>query len=284
MARRKSSFQDRLALITGGSSGIGLSLAQLLVQEGAHVWLLARNERKLEGVFAALSLSSDQRSGYVCADVADWEQTQSAVATVIDEAGVPDLLINSAGIAYPGYVQEIPVEAFHEVMDINYFGTVHSVKALLPHLLDRGSGHIVNISSVAGYLGVFGYSAYGASKYAVRGFSDVLRSEVRPLGVRVSIVFPPDTDTPQLAYDREHEPEETRILSGKAGALSPRQVAKTILRCVERGQYAITPGLETSIIYRLGGFLGKAAYPIMDILVSQAIRKKSKSEVSGKAR
>ena len=124
------------------------------------------------------------------ADVTDLAQVQSAQQHIQREAGVPDLLINCAGGAHPGYVQELPLEVFHEMMDLNYFGTVHMVKAWLPAMLERGSGHIVNVSSVAGFLGAFGYSAYGPSKYAVRGFSDVLRLEVKPLGLRVSVVFP----------------------------------------------------------------------------------------------
>jgi 3-dehydrosphinganine reductase len=270
----KESFNGRLALITGGSSGIGLALAKALAQEGARVWLVARRKNVLE---EALQSFPNQTAGIFSADVSDFKQAQAAVEDVIGKAGVPDLLINSAGVTYPGYVQDIPVEIFHQMIEINYLGTVHMVKALLPHMIQRGSGHIVNISSAAGFLGVFGYSAYGASKYAVRGFSDVLRAEVKPLGIRVSIVFPPDTDTPQLAYENQFKPFETRELSGNAGVLSADQVARTILDGVKRGKYVITPGMETSVLYRLSGLLGNAVYPIMDSMIAQARRKKPSS-------
>ena len=112
-------------------------------------------------------------------------------------------------------------------MATNYFGTLHVIKAVTPGMIDRGSGHIVNICSLGGFLGVFGYSAYCASKYAVRGLSDVLRAELRPYGIHFSVVYPPDTDTPQLAYENPFKPPETRAL-GSGKALSAAEVARTI--------------------------------------------------------
>ncbi len=164
MAELKDSFQGRLALITGGSSGLGLALANSLATQGANVWLIARRKDALESACKALPTAAGQHHGIVSADVSDWGQVQAAVANVIREAGLPDLLINCAGAAHPGYVQEIPVEVFHEMMDVDYFGTINMVKALLPGMLERGSGHIVNISSAAGFLAPFGYSAYSARK------------------------------------------------------------------------------------------------------------------------
>jgi 3-dehydrosphinganine reductase len=102
----------------------------------------------------------------------------------------------------------------------------------------------------------------------------VLRAELKPLGIRVSIVFPPDTDTPQLAYENQFKPPETKILSGTAGVLSPQQVAKEILRGVARGQYVILPGSEMKLLYRLNGLLGNAVYPLMDWMIRSARRKK----------
>ena len=109
-------------------------------------------------------------------------------------------------------------------MDINFFGTVNIVRAAIKDFIKRGSGNIVNVSSIAGVIGVFGYTAYGASKYAIRGFSDTLRAEVKPLGINVNIVFPPDTDTPQLAYETQFKPFETKVISGTAGLTSPDKV------------------------------------------------------------
>ncbi|MBA4380889.1 MAG: short-chain dehydrogenase, partial [Anaerolinea sp.] len=193
------------------------------------------------------------------------------------QAGLPDLVINSAGVTQPGYVQDLDLSVFRQMMEINYFGTVHVVKAVLPGMMARGCGHIVNISSVAGFAGVFGYSAYGASKYAVRGLSDVLRAELKPQGIRVSVVFPPDTDTPQLAYDKLFQPPETKVLNAKAKMLSADEVAEAILRGVRQNKYIILPGADTKFFYHLNNLLGNGIYPLMDWWVSDARRKAGKS-------
>jgi 3-dehydrosphinganine reductase len=269
-----NSYQGRVALITGGSSGLGLALAQLLAGEGANVWLLARRKELLESARKTLSSANGQKHGMYVADVTEREQVQSAVRRFQQEVGVPDLLINCAGAAHPGYVQEIPLEVFDEMMNLNYFGTVNMVKAVLPAMLQRGSGYIVNISSAAAYLGVFGYSAYGASKYAVRGFSDVLRGEAKPLGVGVSVVFPPDMDTPGLANENKTKPFETHEIEGNAGVFPAEKVAKDILDGVKRGRYVIVPGLQNTIFYRLSSLVGNGVYPIMDAMIADARKKK----------
>ncbi len=271
------SYKGKLALITGGSSGIGLALAQQLAREGANVWILARHKEPLQSALQGLFSYNGQRHGMLSADVSEWKQVHAAMEKLQREAGVPDILVNSAGVTHPGYIQEIPVEIFHQMVDVDYLGCVHMVKAALPGMLERGSGHIVNIVSTAGFLPVFGYSAYGPAKYAVRGFSDVLRQEVKPLGIGVSVVFPPDTDTPQLAYENQLKPFETRVIAGNAGMLPPQRVAKAILDGVRRGQYTITPGFQNALYYRLSGMVGNAVYPIMDMLVADARKKKAKN-------
>jgi 3-dehydrosphinganine reductase len=126
---------------------------------------------------------------------------------------------------------------------------------------------------MAGILGVYGYSAYGASKFAVTGFTDVLRSELKPYNVQVSIVFPPDTDTPQLKYESQFKPFITKEVAGSASLMSAEAVAKEILKAVARGKYMIIPGSEGKILYIAKNLLGRAMYPVMDILVYSAIKK-----------
>ena len=272
-------FRSRVALVTGGSSGIGLAVARQLAARGAHVWLSRGDRAKLDSALAdveARRIQPDQRCGVVVADVADAAQASAAVAEVTAQAGTPDLVINSAGITYPGYFQDIDLAIFHQIMDINYYGTLHVIKAVIPAMLARGSGHIVNVSSLAGLIGVFGYSAYGASKFAVRGLSDVLRSELKPLGIGVSVVYPPDTDTPQLAYENQFKPYETKALAGNANVMSADAVATEILRGVSRGRYVIIPGSEGKLLFGLSGLLGTGVYPIIDLMVSRAQRSQGK--------
>lgn len=266
-------FEDKVALVTGGSSGIGLATARLLSAHRAHVWLAARDRAKLETALAqveAARVSTGQRCGIAVADVSDAGQAAAAVAQVSEAVGVPDLVFNCAGAAHPGYFQELALDIFHWMMDVNYFGVVNITKAVVPGMIARGSGHIVNISSIAGFLGIFGYTAYGPAKAAVRGFSDVLRAEMKPLGIRVSVVFPPDCDTPSLAYEKRFNPVETQAISDMGKCMSPEAVATEILHGVARGRYIILPGSEGKLLYRLTGLIGGGVYPIMDWIIARA--------------
>ena len=270
--------KPQLALITGGSSGIGLALAKQLAWEGSDICLLARDEEKLaqarEEVLS--TTSNDQQSiTTLSCDITDFDSLSQALDTWVEENGLPDLVVNSAGATYPGYFQELNLEIFHWLMGVNYFGTLHVLKSLVPAMIERGSGKIVNMSSQAGFVGVFGYSGYGASKYAVRGLSDVLRAELKPLGIQISIVFPPDTQTPQLDFEASLKPIETKEIAGSAKVLSPETVATTILKGVRKGQYVIIPGLEGKLFYRLTNLLGNLTYPVMDWMVWRAQKKKN---------
>lgn len=266
-------WKDKVALVTGGSSGIGLALARLLAGNGANVWLAARDRVRLEsalGEVEAARYSREQRCGFVSADLSVASEASAAVAKVVESAGLPDVVVNSAGVAHPGYVQDLSLDIFRWMIESNYFATVYVTKAVLPGMIERRSGHIINISSMAGFTGVFGYTAYGASKFAVTGFSESLRAEMKPHGVRVSVVFPPDTDTPQLAYENQYKPPETKVVSGTARALSAETVARAILRDVERGRFLILPGWEARLFYILITKLPRSlVFAVMDRLASK---------------
>lgn len=277
MKKARKYFEGKYVMITGGSSGIGLCLARELVQMGASVCLLARDQAKLDAACEALQRSKvheGQAIHTLSADVADAETLGSVVATHLENYPLPDVLINAAGVARPGYVEELDLEIFKWTMDIDFHGTVNMTKALLPPFLERGNGHIVTFSSLAGVLGVFGYAAYSGAKFAVRGFSEVLRAEMKPRGIKVSIVYPPDTDTPQLAWEDQFKPYETRVLAGSDKPIKAEFVAQTVLKAMARGKYAIVPGLEAKLTYLLGTRLGDWIYPLMDFLVAGAIKKK----------
>lgn len=272
--------EHRLALITGGSSGIGLALAKALARKGYNLCLLARDLEKLNQAqksVSALFIEDHQRVDIISCDATDYDDLSKKIKAWTSKAGVPDLVINSAGATYPGYFQNLDIDIFHSLMDINYFGTLNVIKILIPKMIEQSSGTIVNISSQAGFAGVFGYSAYSPSKFAVRGLTDVLRSEMKPLGVKMHIVFPPDTETPQLAFEEELKPPETKAIAGASSILSPEQVAEEILNGIRKRRYVIIPGIEGKFLYRLINVLGNLIYPIMDWMVRIAQKKKNRT-------
>ncbi len=279
--QEKSFFSGKKVVITGGSSGIGLAAAKRFAQSGADIWLIARDQKKLEKAKSDLDSfksSMSQKIGISSADVSDEKSALKAYKEAKDALGIPDIIINSAGISRPGYFQELTANLFRSQMDINFFGTLNIILAAINDFIKRGSGHIVNISSIAGYIGVFGYTAYGATKYAVRGFTDTLKAEMKPHGIKVSIVFPPDTDTPQLAYEDQFKPYETKVINGTAGLTSPDRVAGDIVKGIMKNRYMIFTGFDGKFLFWLSGKLGKLLYPMMDMMVKDAINKKNKAE------
>ena len=140
-------------------------------------------------------------------------------------------MINSAGIQYPDYFERIPFDVFDQTVRTNLYGIWNVLAALVPAMKGSG-GHIVNVSSIAGFMGVFGYTAYSATKFGVIGFSEALRSEMRPHGIRVSVLCPPDTDTPGLA--QENRPSRPRQGPRERGAHEPHGRCQAMLRGMEK--------------------------------------------------
>lgn len=245
------------ALITGGSSGIGLALARRLIADGMNLTLVARGGERLEAARQTLlreCSESTARVLTVSADVSVRAEAESAVATAIAALGAPRLVVTSAGIARPGYFGDVPVEVFERTIAVNYLGTVYVIKAAVPAMKSAG-GRIVMISSGAGLIGVFGYTPYSPTKFALRGLAEALHAELRHEGIAVSIAFPPDTDTPQLIDESRTKPTETHLMTARAGLWSAEAVADRILKGVARGAFAITPGFELTALYRFGSLI-----------------------------
>lgn len=269
-------FHSKLSLITGGSSGIGLALARQILLGGGNVAILARRAELLAAAMDELShlrLQSDQQIISIQADVTNNSELQKALDSFIDSYGLPDFVFNSAGVARPGNFSSLDDEVFHWMMNVNYFGTVNVLKVLVPLMQKRRSGAIINISSIAGFIGVYGYTAYGASKYAVSGFTDALRAELLPYGIQVSIVFPPDTDTPQLEYESQFKPFITHEIAGSTRLMKAETVAAEVIKGVLKKNYLILPGSEAKLLYFGHHLLGGKLYPLMDLMIKSAIRK-----------
>jgi 3-dehydrosphinganine reductase len=158
------------------------------------------------------------------------------------------------------------------MMDTNYFGALHAIKAVVPGMMLRRSGYIVNVASGAALLPTYGYTAYSASKYALRGLSDVLRLELKAYNIHVSVVYPPDTDTPQHAEELPYRPPESEAVYG-GPLISADFVARTILSGILRHRYSIVPGIEMSAAARAASLIGDGQFKVLDELLGRAHRK-----------
>lgn len=244
MASVAEHFRGKHALVTGGSSGIGLATARRLLQHGARVTIAARRQAVLDEARALLVAAVPKSDVHTLPlDVSDEAAVQAAVGGLVGERPV-DVLINNAGVVMPGRFLELDSKHFREMMDINYFGAVHTCRAVLPSMVARKGGQVLNVSSMAGVIGIYGYTAYAASKFALYGFSEALRAEMWPHGVRVSVCLPPDTDTPQLAFENQYKPKETKAIAGSVKTMSAEAVADVLLGGLAAGSFEIVPGLD----------------------------------------
>ncbi|HEV7820295.1 MAG TPA: SDR family oxidoreductase, partial [Burkholderiales bacterium] len=251
------------ALITGGSSGIGLALAARLAASGSNITIIARKPEGLAAAKAAIGAKRRERAQSVlalAADVTDEAAVTAAIQSAIGTLGPPDLLVTSAGMVIPGLFHDMPVAAFRSTMEANYFGTLYAIRAVLPAMRTNRAGRIALISSGAGLLGIYGLTAYSPTKFAVRGLAEALRSELAPDGIAVSVVYPPDTDTPQLHEEVRHRPPALAKIAGGAKVLSADAVAAAILNGIARKRFIIAPGLEMAALARLHSLIGPLLY------------------------
>ncbi|KAL5266099.1 hypothetical protein ACHWQZ_G006675 [Mnemiopsis leidyi] len=246
----KYSFAGKHVAITGGSSGIGLSVAVAAIQRGAHVTLIARNRDKLEMAREQVldhTINDEQRVAVCSLNVKDDLQiVRGSIQEAEDYIGkCVDVLVNCAGTSVCGCFEDIPPSQFEDMMNLNFMGSVIPTQCVVANMKRQKSGRIVFCSSQAGQIGIFGYTAYSASKYALRGFSEALQMELRPHNIYLHVAYPPDTDTP--GYKEEMavgKPKETITISETSGLFSPDRVAEDIICGVENGKYSISTGVE----------------------------------------
>jgi short-subunit dehydrogenase len=249
--KRGRGYHNHRVFITGGSSGIGLSLARAYAARGAHVAIFARNESKLMAARREIEdarRSPRQQVIAIALDVGDEPAVRARIAEAVARLGPPDILINSAGVIANDRFENLSPETFEAVLRTNVLGMVHVIRALLPALKAQ-RGQIVNLASAAGLMGLYGYTAYGGSKYAMVGISECLRSELKHDGVTVTVVCPPEVETPMVAVEDVTSSPESRAVKRMAGILDPDAVAETIVRGVARKRFLIIPGVRARLLY-----------------------------------
>jgi NAD(P)-dependent dehydrogenase (short-subunit alcohol dehydrogenase family) len=216
--------RDAVTIITGASSGIGRATAALFAAAGARLVLAARSAEGLAVVTAEL----EARGAEVLAvptDVTGEPDIRRLVDRALARFGRVDIAVCNAGVYIRGAAKDLPLEAFERCMQVNFYGTLHLVRAVLPLMLAQGSGHVVAVTSVDGRKGLPPDAAYVASKYAATGFMDVLRQELRGTGVFASTILPGRVDTPMI---------ETLDVPLASAKIPSARVGRAVLRAVQK--------------------------------------------------
>lgn len=249
-------FRNKIAVVCGGSKGIGKETAKEIVQLGGSVCVIARHLEPLEAAAREMQGLVREESQFVeviACDATNMEELDPQLTDFIDRRGVPDYLINMVGYSYPQYVQDLSLADFRNAMDVNYYGQLVPILILLPYFITARKGYIANVSSALGFMGIMGYATYVPTKYAIVGLSEVLRNELKPFGIRLSILFPPDTDTPGFEIENRTKPEETALMSKSVKLMTAEDVGEAFIEGLLKNRYLILPG-ETAPLWRINRF------------------------------
>uniref|UniRef100_A0A8C2Q409 3-dehydrosphinganine reductase n=1 Tax=Cyprinus carpio TaxID=7962 RepID=A0A8C2Q409_CYPCA len=223
-------------VVTGGSSGIGKCIAMECYKHGAFITLVARDEHKLvqaKKEVEKCAINDKQVVLCISVDVSkDYNQVESVIKQVC--------LFCYVSI-YSGHC-EVCALFKQKMMEVNYLGSVYPTRAVITTMKERRMGRIMFVSSQAGLIGLFGYTAYSPSKFALRGLAEALQMEMKPYNIYVTVAYPPDTDTPGFAEENKTKPLETKLISETAGVCQPEQVAKIVVKDAVQGNFSSSFG------------------------------------------
>ncbi|MFW9970176.1 MAG: SDR family oxidoreductase [Candidatus Odinarchaeota archaeon] len=249
---KKQLFKGKTAILIGASTGMGKAIAKLFVQLGGSVLIIARRQNVLEETAEDIKQIISYESQFVefmSCDATVIEKLKPILIDFIQNHGVPDYLFNLVGRAIPGYIEEYTLDDFKKNMDTNYYGQLVPTLIMIPEFINEKKGHIIFFSSMLGYMGMMGYGAYVPTKFAIVGLAESLRNELKPLNIRISIVYPPDTNTPGLSTENEGKPPECAMMSETGGLLEPEEISEYVIKKLLKKQFHISPGNAKSIRY-----------------------------------
>lgn len=268
-------FSGKIIYITGGSSGIGLELACQLAALGADIAVFSNQPgAEIQQLIEAARRSPKQRVARYAMDISERQQVLTTIAHAAFEFGTPDLVLNSAGVGIGGSFLEQSLEDFERNLQVNLYGSRHLCEAVVPLLQVRGRGTLALIASMAGIVPVYGYSGYSASKFAVVGFAECLRQELKPLGIRVVLICPGEVETPMIDRERLHIHPATRALKDISGSQTVKEAAREIVHGLAAGRALIVTGRRSRLVF----WLYRLTTPVIwrasvDFIVARAVRK-----------
>jgi NAD(P)-dependent dehydrogenase (short-subunit alcohol dehydrogenase family) len=276
------SLQEKVVVITGAGSGIGRALAVEASRRGAHLAISDVNEAGLDETVSLIKAASNAEVRADRLDVADRAAFLAYADTVAEHFGRVNVIINNAGVTMTGDFEDMTLDEFDWIMGINLNGVITGTKAFLPHLIASGDGQVVNISSVFGLVSMPGQSAYNASKYAVRGFSEALREEMlisrHPVGV--TCVHPGGIKTGIARNGRKTAGQNSaaidRLFEEKLARMSPEKAADIILGAVQRNQARILVGIDAHVLHTFGKLAGSRYQDVVALASKRIIPAKKR--------
>ncbi|MQL78969.1 hypothetical protein Taro_011383 [Colocasia esculenta] len=260
----KVPIKGRHIFITGGSSGIGLAMARQAAAEGARVSILARDQSKLEAAREEIRIATGADVAVYSADVRD----EAAVRKAVEAAGTIDVLVCNQGVSMPVPLIEQDMADARSQIETNLMGTLFLVKAALPAMKkaaaeDGAPRSIAFTASEAAQVGIYGYAAYCASNFGMRGLAEALQMELITDNIHLSLILPPDTDTPGRDAVIDIRPEITNLIAGTSGMLKAEEVAKKALKGIKAGQFTINVTLHGIILSLATAGVSPQSSPLM---------------------
>jgi NAD(P)-dependent dehydrogenase (short-subunit alcohol dehydrogenase family) len=251
-----SSLQGKKCLITGAASGIGRATAVVAAGEGAELYLTDVQADGLEAVVAEIRAKGGQVALYQAFDIADYDAVCAFARDIHSVHGSMDVLMNIAGISIWGSIDRLQHEHWRQVIEINLMGPIHVLESFVPKMIEAGrGGHIVNVSSAAGLFGLPWHAAYSASKFGVRGISEVLRFDLAKHGIGVSLVCPGAVNTPLVGsvnivgVDRNNPEVQATVKRFQRHAVTPEKAAQAILKGIKNNRYMVFTSPDIRVGY-----------------------------------